>query len=47
YVSYFFLTCIIIAGIYGAVTIEKSIFYKQSIPAIFALAFTIISQRIT
>ena len=37
YVSIFFLTCIIIAGIYGAATASKRIFYVQSIPALVAL----------
>jgi len=37
YVSIFFLTCIIIAGIYGAATASKRILYVQSIPALVAL----------
>jgi putative membrane protein len=41
-ISIFFLTCIIIAGIYGAITADKKIFFVQSIPAIIALAFTIV-----
>ena len=36
--SVFFLTCVIIAGIYGAYsTKKKKLFYIQSLPAIFAL----------
>ena len=35
---HFFLTCIIIAGIYGAVTVQKRIFYPQALPATVALA---------
>ncbi|OIQ40962.1 MAG: hypothetical protein BM563_02065 [Bacteroidetes bacterium MedPE-SWsnd-G1] len=39
----FFLTCIIIAGIYGAYSTKKiSLFYVQSIPAILALISFII-----
>ncbi|WP_421942479.1 DUF1304 domain-containing protein [Pedobacter sp.] len=37
YVAIFFLTCVIIAGIYGAATASKRILYVQSIPALVAL----------
>lgn len=37
YVAIFFLTCVIIAGIYGAATASKKILYVQSIPALVAL----------
>ncbi|TDE12101.1 DUF1304 domain-containing protein [Dyadobacter psychrotolerans] len=37
YVAIFFLTCIIVAGLYGAVTASKKIFYVQALPAIVAL----------
>lgn len=33
----FFLTCVIVAGIYGAATVSRKIFLLQSLPAIFAL----------
>jgi putative membrane protein len=37
-VSIFFLSCVVIAGIYGAYSTKKvRLFYIQSIPAIFAL----------
>tara|TARA_R110002124_G_scaffold181586_9_gene349023 strand:- start:552 stop:908 length:357 start_codon:yes stop_codon:yes gene_type:complete len=37
-VSIFFLSCVLIAGIYGAYSTKKiRLFYLQSIPAIFAL----------
>jgi putative membrane protein len=42
-VAYFFLGCVIIAGIYGGATAGKSIFIKQGIPAILALIFTFIA----
>ena len=42
-VSVFFLTCVIVAGTYGAVTSSKSIFFKQALPAIIALAFVLLS----
>jgi putative membrane protein len=33
----FFLTCVIIAGLYGAATANRKILYVQAIPAIIAL----------
>ncbi|WP_316831281.1 DUF1304 domain-containing protein [Pedobacter aquatilis] len=39
YVAIFFLTCVIIAGIYGAATASKKILYVQSIPALVAIIF--------
>ena len=42
HVSIFFLSCVIIAGIYGAYSTKKiRLFYVQSIPAIFALLLII------
>ena len=38
----FFLTCVILAGIYGAYTTKKlKLFYIQSVPAIFTLILTV------
>lgn len=37
YVALFFLSCVFIAGIYGAITVQKSIFYVQSVPALLAI----------
>jgi putative membrane protein len=37
YISVFFLSCVAIAGIYGALTASKRIFYIQALPAITAL----------
>lgn len=36
-VAIFFLICVLIAGIYGALTVSKRIFYVQGIPAILGL----------
>jgi len=36
-VAVFFLCCVIVAGIYGAVTASKRIFFVQALPAIIAL----------
>ena len=37
YISIFFLSCVIIAGVYGAFTASRKIFFIQAIPAIIAL----------
>lgn len=37
YIAIFFLSCVIIAGITGAVTASKKIFYTQALPAMVAL----------
>lgn len=37
HIAIFFLTCIIVAGIYGALTASKKIFFVQALPAIVAL----------
>ena len=36
-VAIFFLACILVAGIYGAITVSKRILYVQSVPAILGL----------
>ena len=36
-VATFFLSCVAVAGIYGALTAEKKIFFVQALPAIIAL----------
>ena len=41
-VSCFFLGCVIVAGIYGALTAQKSIFFVQALPAIITLIFTLL-----
>jgi putative membrane protein len=42
-VACFFLSCVIIAGVFGAATAGKSIFFKQALPAIIALTITLLS----
>ena len=39
----FFLTCIIIAGVYGAMTVSRSILAVQALPAAVALALVILA----
>ncbi len=36
-VALFFLTCVLVAGIYGALTASKRIFFVQAVPAILGL----------
>lgn len=36
-VAVFFLVCVIVAGIYGAMTASKKIFFVQALPAVIAL----------
>ena len=43
-VAVFFLSCVIVAGIYGALTASKKIFVVQALPAILALAVTLLSK---
>jgi putative membrane protein len=44
YVAAFFLGCVIVAGVYGALTASKRIFYVQAVPAIVALAVLLLSR---
>jgi len=41
---FFFLVCVIIAGIYGAITLTKKIFFLQSVPAIFSLIVLLVNN---
>lgn len=43
-VALFFLSCILIAGIYGAITVSKRIFYVQSVPAILGILSMLLLQ---
>jgi putative membrane protein len=42
YVALFFLGCVIVAGIYGAITVQRSIFFVQALPAILAMIIRLI-----
>jgi len=45
-IAIFFLSCVIIAGIYGAYSTKKiKLFYIQSIPAILALIATLLTSN--
>jgi putative membrane protein len=37
HVAIFFLSCVIIAGIYGGLTVSRKIFFIQALPALIAL----------
>src|SRR5690349_15312962 len=37
----FFLVCVIVAGIYGAVTVNRRILFVQAVPAAIALALVL------
>ena len=43
-IATFFLLCVIIAGVFGAVTASKKIFFVQALPAILALLFLLFSK---
>jgi putative membrane protein len=36
----FFLACVAVAGVYGAITVSKRILYVQAVPALLGLALT-------
>lgn len=42
----FFLGCVVVAGIVGALTVSRRIFYVQGVPALAALLFLILSPSI-
>ena len=41
-VKIFFLACVIIAGIYGSVSVSRKIFFVQALPAIIALVLVMV-----
>jgi putative membrane protein len=43
-VSFFFLSCVTIAGIYGALTADKKIFFVQGLPAIITMILILINN---
>lgn len=43
-IALFFLGCVIVAGIYGALTASKRIFVTQALPAILGFIFVYISR---
>jgi putative membrane protein len=41
----FFLVCVIVAGVFGAITASRKILYVQALPAALALAATCLAAR--
>ena len=42
-ISTFFLSCVIVAGVFGAVTAKRAILYIQALPGAIALAMLLLS----
>ena len=42
-IKVFFLTCVLIAGLYGALTASRKILYVQALPAAIALVLVVLS----
>ena len=40
-VKVFFLTCVIVAGVFGTITVSRKIFWVQAIPGVVALALVL------
>jgi len=43
-VQVFFLVCVIVAGLYGAATVNRRILVVQALPAVLALAAVLVSR---
>jgi putative membrane protein len=43
-VRIFFLGCVIVAGLFGAATVQRGILYVQALPALLALGATLLSR---
>ena len=43
-VRVFFLACVIVAGLYGAATVQRGILFVQALPAALALAAVLVSR---
>jgi putative membrane protein len=44
-VKLFFLSCVIVAGVFGSITAKPSILFTQALPGLIALAAVIIASR--
>ncbi len=45
FVALFFLSCVIVAGVYGSLTASRKIFYVQALPALIALIVLYLSRK--
>ncbi len=43
-VAIFFLACVVVAGVFGALTASRKIFFVQALPAIIALAAVLLAR---
>jgi putative membrane protein len=43
YIRLFFLSCVAVAGIYGALTADKKILFVQTVPAVLGIVFIFLS----
>lgn len=43
-VTCFFLSCVVVAGVFGALTVKPTIFFTQAVPAILALIALFLSR---
>lgn len=44
--QFFFLGCVFVAGVYGAATVGKNIFFVQALPALLGLIFVFLYQPV-
>jgi putative membrane protein len=44
-VQVFFLSCVVVAGVYGGLTAKPTILYVQAAPALLALLLTVLARR--
>ena len=44
-VKTFFLCCVVVAGIFGSLTVKTSILFTQGLPALLALIFVLLSAK--
>ena len=44
-IKVFFLTCVILAGLFGAATAKMTILYVQALPGALALLFVVLARR--
>jgi putative membrane protein len=42
-IATFFLSCVIVAGVYGAVSVKRSILFVQAVPAAVAMALVLLA----
>jgi putative membrane protein len=45
-VKVFFLACVVVAGVYGAATVNRRILFVQAVPAILALAAVVAAANL-